>query len=111
MGRWLMSAVLAAMLAGCGTFDGSVPTDPARVTFGVSATQPGVGEFAAPDAQSLQTLQWKVSQICTHGYRLQRQAVDPGQDGMQFADWQLRCNPYGLSVLGVSLAHPWWDFD
>ncbi|HUZ74341.1 MAG TPA: hypothetical protein VMU87_15265 [Stellaceae bacterium] len=108
MGRWLMGAALAAMLAGCGTFDGSLPTDAARTAFGVSATQPGTSEYAAPTPQSLQTLHWKVAQTCTGGYALERQAVDPGQNGMQFADWQLRCRPYTFSVLGISFPERWW---
>jgi hypothetical protein len=111
MGRWLTVAALAALLAGCGTFDGTLPGDPAREVFGVATTQAGTSEYASPTTASLATLQWKTNQICTAGDSLVRQAVDPGQNGMQFADWRLRCRPYSFSFLGISFANRWSDLD
>jgi hypothetical protein len=105
MGRWLLGAALAGLLAGCGTFTGTVATDPSRTLFGVEVSQPAPppGDAAA-QADAAKTLQWKVSQICTTGYGPVHEDVEPAESDHQIVDWQLRCSPYCFSLLGVNFA-------
>jgi hypothetical protein len=104
MTRWLLPVSLTVALAACGSFDGRVAGDPSREVIGVVTHQPSSGDArtASPDAAARND--WRVSQICTNGYNMLRQDVEPGEADTQFIDWQLRCRPYGLNAFGVSFA-------
>jgi hypothetical protein len=104
MGRWLLGAALAGLLAGCGTFTGTVATDPSRTLFGVEVSQPTAPGDAAAQADASKTLDWKVSQICSTGYTTAQEDVEPAESDRQLVDRQLRCNPYGFSFLGANFA-------
>ena len=94
MARWIVIAAAASLLGACGSFDGMGPVDPPREVLGVSAPQTGPGD--APGTEAVQILQWKVSQICTHGYNDPHEAVEPAADDKQLVDWQFRCAPYRI---------------
>lgn len=110
MGRWLVIAAVAGLLGACGTFDGTLPGDPPREVFGVSASQPQAADATTAQPKAVATDQWQTGQICTRGYDRLRQDVEAAGDNMQLVDWQLRCRPYALSIFGVSLpnslSHP-----
>jgi hypothetical protein len=99
----ILAAALAGLVAGCGSFDGTVPGNAARDTVGVAMHQPSEGEGVAVDPAIARTLDWKASQLCTLGYK--RVALDaPAAEGdQQIVDQELRCNDYALSILGVRL--------
>lgn len=99
----ITAAAFMLMLAGCGSFTGTVPNNPVRDVLGVSADEPGgVGTNVIPAAQH--ALAFKESQICTRGYIPLRQDVERGENDRAFADWQFSCKPYGLSLLGFDVA-------
>jgi hypothetical protein len=91
------------LLCGCGTAEGlgaavaqsfspTVPTDPARDGFGVSAP------VEATDAATNQGLDWKVSQMCTNGSDPQQQTKVPAEEGREIAVRSLTCRPYHVSL-------------
>ncbi len=103
MVRWVPLVGLMFLLSACDTAGGigaavsqsvspTVPTDPARDTFGVSAPAEG-GE-----AEASQGLDWKVGQLCTNGADTQQQGMLPAEDGKQFASRTLTCRAYHLSL-------------
>jgi len=100
MMRWLGMALLAGLLAGCGSFESSVVGPPDRLEIGVSAARPDAGA-APPDAAVTRQLDWKVAQICTHGEDRVAQETEPAEQGQQLVDRRLRCEPYRLSIFGV----------
>jgi hypothetical protein len=97
MRRWLIPILIPALLAACGSFSPSFTGDPDRLVHGVSVARPAAGD-AEPDDAVTQALNWKVSQICTHGADRLKQDIEPAEDGQQLIDWQLRCKPYHLSL-------------
>jgi len=101
MGRWLSMAVLAGLIAGCGSFMPVIPGNPDRLGIGVSAARPAAAGTAEPDADVSHTLQWKVSQLCTNGSDRISQNFEPAEQDQQLVDWQLRCSPYHLSFIGL----------
>jgi hypothetical protein len=109
MGRWLLMAVLAALISGCGSLMPVIPGDPDRLVIGVSAARPAA-DNQEPSAEVAHALDWKVSQICTDGYARLNQTFEPAEQDQQLVDWQLRCNPYHLSVFGLFPAPAILDF-
>jgi hypothetical protein len=104
MRKAILAAGLAGLVSACGTFAGSVQSDPGREVLGVAAHQASLGEGGGADAAVARKLDWKASQLCTTGYEAVRQDVESAERDQQLVDWHLRCRPYGLSVLGVPLA-------
>jgi len=104
MVRWLGAIALAALLAGCGSFDGSLPGDPAREIFGISTPQSGAENNTAVSPEAAKALAWKTRQVCTGPDQLQREDVEPAEPPRQLVDRQIRCSPYRLSILGVDLS-------
>jgi hypothetical protein len=104
MGRLIWIAMVGALVASCGSFDGAVPGDPAREVLGVSAHQPGSSAAPTVDGDTARKLDWKVSQLCTGGYVGRAQALEPAENDQLLVDWKLRCRPYELSIFGVSVA-------
>ena len=102
--RWLGVPALVALLAGCGSFDGTLPGDPAREVFGISTPQPGAETNTTVTPEAAKVMAWKVRQICTTPAQRQREDVEGAEPPRQLVDWQLRCSPYRLSILGVDLA-------
>lgn len=105
MGRWSVILAAAGMLGACGSFDGMGPVDPPRQVVGVSAPQTGPGD--APGAEAVAILQWKVSQICTHGYVQPRETIEPAADEKQLVDWQFQCAPYRIWARSLAPADLW----
>lgn len=105
MARWIVIAAAAGLLGACGSFNGMGPVDPPRQTLGVSAPQTGPGD--APGSQAVAILQWKVAQICTHGYIEPHEAVEPAADDKQLVDWEFQCTPYRLWALDITAADLW----
>jgi len=89
MPRWLIAGLCAACAAACVPVD----RDPARDVIGVSVARPASGD-RAPDDATTSLLAWKTAQICTNGYDLVRQDIEPAEDDQQLIDWQLRCAYY-----------------
>jgi hypothetical protein len=98
-----LAAGLAALVAGCGTFSGTVPGDASRDGFGVSMHQPSEGAGVPVDPAVARTLDWKARQLCTLGYRQTGLDVAAAEGDEELVDQQLRCNDYSLSILGVQL--------
>jgi hypothetical protein len=103
MRRTLPLLGLLFLVSACGTGEGlrdavvqsfspTVPTDPARDTFGVTAP------VEPTEAATTQGLDWKVSQLCTNGADPQQQTTVPAEDGREIALRTLTCKPYRLSV-------------
>ena len=99
----ILSAGLAALVAGCGTFNGTVPGDPSRDGLGVSMHQPSEGEAVAVDPAVARTLDWKARQLCTLGYRPTASDIVAAESDKEIVDQKFQCNDYSLSVLGVQL--------
>lgn len=104
MTRWLGLVASAALLVGCGSFDGTLPGAPAREVFGISTPQPGAEGNTTVTLEATKALNWKVDRICTTPPLLQREDVEAAEPPRQFVDRQLRCSPYRLSILGVDLS-------
>lgn len=103
MRRWLPMIGLMLLVCGCGTGEGlgnavaqsfspSVPTDPARDVFGVSAP------VEATDSATAQGLDWKASQLCTNGSASQQETKVPAEEGREIAVRTLTCRPYHVSL-------------
>jgi hypothetical protein len=109
MGRWIVVICAAGLLQACGTYDGTLPGNPGREVFGVSAHQPNLdqGDNATPAASVAadRKLDWEESQLCTLGTVPVREDVEPGDADKQIVDRQVRCRPYEFSMFGYSLAH------
>ena len=90
MRRWLVLVALLG-LGACVSLDRN---DPARELIGVSTVRPADAGSAPPDATTQQALDWKAHQICTNGYEIASDDLEPGEDGLQFVDRQFRCTPY-----------------
>jgi len=107
MGRWMFAICAAGLLQGCGSYDGTLAGDPGREIFGVTAYQPKQGENVTPvaTASAQRKLDWEESQICSLGALHVRQDVEPGDPQKDIVDRLDRCQPYELSIFGVSLAH------
>jgi hypothetical protein len=101
--RILLMAASLAGLSACGTFTGTVPTDPSRTVLGVVAHQAGAADSTAVAPDTVQKLEWKTAQLCTRGYEPAEQDVVSAEQDEQLVSWDLRCRPYVLSVFGVPL--------
>jgi hypothetical protein len=99
----ILAIGLTGLVAGCGSFDGTVRGDPSRDVVGVSMHQPSEGAGVAVDPAVARTLDWKASQLCTLGYQPTAQDVAPAEGDKEFVDQKFRCNDYALSILGVRL--------
>src|SRR5665213_3106675 len=99
----ILTAGLVALVAGCGSFNGTVRGDPSRDGLGVSMHQPSEGEAVAVDPAVARTLDWKARQLCTLGYRPTTSDIVPAEGDKEVVDQKFRCNDYSLSVLGVQL--------
>ena len=104
MRKAILAAGLAGLLAACSTFAGTVPGDPSRDNLGVSAHQPILGDGSGAAPAIVRQLDWKMGQLCTDGHEPLRQDLEPAERDEQLVDWQFRCSPYRLSVLGLPLA-------
>jgi hypothetical protein len=93
MYRCLPLAMIALSLAGCGSFERSVATNPDRTVFGVSAAQ----QAGAPDADSAKLLDWKTAQTCTTGVVIVKQDAIAAENNQQIVDREIRCRPYQFS--------------
>ncbi len=99
----ILAAGLAALVAGCGTFDGRMPGDPSRDGFGVSMHQPSEGAGVPVDPAVARTLDWKARQLCTLGYRPTASDIVPAEGDKEVVDQKFLCKDYSLSVLGIQL--------
>lgn len=95
MRRWLSIAALAGLLAGCA----ATAEEPSRDIFGVATARPtATAGTTTPEAMVDSVLTWKAEQLCTLGYDRVRQDVVPAEEGRQLVDWELRCQPYQLTL-------------
>jgi hypothetical protein len=94
-------------VASCGTFAGTVPGDDSRDVLGVINHQPTTGDAATADPDSLRKVDWQASQLCTQGYQQLGLDIQPAESDQQLVDLDIRCRPYGLSILGLPLAGIW----
>ena len=104
MSRWPSLVATAALLAACGSFDGTLPGDPAREVFGISTPQRGAEGNTTVTPEATNALDWKVRQICSTPSAIQREDVEAAEPPRQLVDRQLRCSAYRLSILGVDLS-------
>ena len=100
----ILAAALAGLVAGCGSFDGTVRGNAARDSLGVAMHQPSEGEGVAVDPATARALDWKASQLCTLGYKQVSLDAPPAEGDKQIVDQQVRCNDYRLSILGIPLS-------
>ena len=101
--RTLLMVASLAGLSACGSFSGTVPSDPGRTVLGVVVHQSGAADSAAVAPDTVQKLEWKTSQLCTQGYVPAAQDSALAEQDEQLVSWDLRCRPYVLSVFGVPL--------